>query len=851
MSAHPISAELEAGRLAALAELSILDSPPERDLDGLTRLAAMALNTQSAAISLVDDDRQWFKARHAIPFAETPREIAFCDHTVRRRETLVVPDARIDPCFKENPLVTGEPGIRFYAGAPLFSTSGHCIGSLCVLDGRPREKVEERELAVLEDCARLASQFIESRRQRKMGEIAAKVVLATSDAILAADRSGTIVYWNPAAKKMFGYTEEQALGQNVKLIIPKEFHGGHQGKYDSAVDGGPTRLVGSSVELQARRSNGQSFPVELSLARWGTDGEDGGFAAIVRDITTRKTLERDRTQARAFLDTIVTNLPAMLFVKDAETRRYLLVNRKMEELTGRSADGMIGRTDGELFPGPGQEYEQRDEIAARSNRPTLYESTFLKPDGSKVDVRTTRVPIDGPERPGQYILGMSEDTTQMRRAEAQNTQLAWYDALTGLQNRASFSKRLRELVLAGRPFAMLSIDLDRFKAVNDQFGHLAGDAVLQEIGDRLIEANQEDANLSRIGGDEFIALLTGDDLRERANRFALRAIESVSRPIRTERVTAHVGASIGAVRYPDDGRTVDQLRENADLALYRAKHQGRNTICFFDGAMDTAIRNRKKMESNLRAAIEGRRIRLKYQPVISATTGEMTSVEALARWDDGVRGDIAPDEFIAVAEDCGLIDLLGKQLLEQACTDAAAWRADLRVAVNLSPLQFQSGELVATVRGILEKTRLPANRLLLEVTERLVIQNAEQTFAQLEELRALGIQILMDDFGVGHSSLSYFQRFPFDKVKIDKSFVTEVEYSPAAKAIVQAVVGLGRDLAMGIVAEGIETESQKALLIEMGCTHLQGYLFSKPLDPDAIPAFDCAHGTGLARYVNA
>ena len=445
--------------------------------------------------------------------------------------------------------------------------------------------------------------------------------------------------------------------------------------------------------------------------------------------------------------------------------------------------------------------------------------------------------VDGPDRPGQYILGISEDMTKIRLSEAENHRLARYDTLTGLLNRAKLVEALHEMVGDKEPFAMLSIDLDRFKTVNDQFGHLAGDEVLKEVGRRLASETRETSVVARMGGDEFIALLTGSRLRERAARVAARLVERMAAPIKTPRCTAHIGATVGIVVFPDDGTTAEELREHADLALYRAKNKQPGTVCFFDAEMDAAIRDRRKLEVDLRAAIDAGDIKLKYQPVVSAATGRVTSVEALARWKHYFRGFVRPDEFISLAEDCGLINLLGAQLLTQACADAQKWPSDIRVAVNLSPLQFQSGDLTDTVRASLQETGLEPNRLQLEVTERMVIQDAKWTFVQLEELRSLGIQILIDDFGVGYSSLSYFQRFSFDKVKIDKSFVAEVETSRSSRAIVRAVVGLARELQMGIVAEGIELERQANTLKELGCTHLQGYLFSKPLDAGAIAEF--------------
>jgi diguanylate cyclase (GGDEF)-like protein len=421
------------------------------------------------------------------------------------------------------------------------------------------------------------------------------------------------------------------------------------------------------------------------------------------------------------------------------------------------------------------------------------------------------------------------DQRERLRTEAKIRLLAFNDSLTGLLNCGSYVDRLDRLNDEGTPLALLSIDLDRFKAVNDQFGHLVGDEVLNQAAARLRSIVQPDDFVARVGGDEFAIILTGQTAATRAHSIAQQVTERLGEPFPTERGVAYCGATVGIVLTPTDATTTSELRQCADLALYRAKELGRGSVCCFDPQMDEASRDRRMLEGDLRAAVANGDIKLVYQPVVSAKTGHTTSVEALARWSHPQRGPIPPNIFIPLAEECGLIVTLGEALMRLACSDAMGWPASLRVAVNLSPLQFQAGDLSVTVQKVLEDTGLAANRLQLEVTEGLVIRDVDRTFTELERLRALGIQILIDDFGVGYSSLSYFQRFPFDKVKIDKSFVDQITTSRAARAIVQAVVGLGEELGMGIVGEGVETEEQMHALVAAGCTHLQGYLFSKPL----------------------
>lgn len=834
------TAQTEVDRLQALASFALLDTPAEQRFDEITRLASTLLGTKSAAISLIDDRRQWFKSRVGIPFSETPRDQAFCTYPVASHEFLEVTDASKDPRFENNPLVTSAGGIRFYAGAPLIVSSGHCLGTLCVFDPEARPPLSADQRQALTDLAQLAVERIEGTRARTLGEITAKMVDATTDAILCVDADGRISYWNRAATAMFGYTAEDALGQGIDLICPEDRTSGRcRSLFRSLAHG--SAQPGKIFELDAQRASLERFPIELSLARWdaGEDKRQRGYAAIIRDVTDRKRQERENAQTRLFLDTIIANLPAMLFVKDSGTRRYELLNRTGEEFIGLPACQVIGRTDRELFPEVGDAYHDRDSEVLAAGSIQSYESDFTREDGEIIRLRTKRIIVDGPDAPGQFILGMSEDVTDMRDAEARILRLAHYDSLTGLHNRSSFLERLDVLMRAGGSFAVLTIDLDRFKAINDQFGHLAGDEVLVEVANRLRRAANSDTLVTRVGGDEFVLVLAGEKTGERARRLAEAIVRDLGEPYQLERFVAHTGASIGVVIGPDDGADISTLRQAADLAMYRAKAGGGGAACFFSPEMDQGARDRRVLEADLRQAVEQNLIQVVYQPVVATATGQTTSFEALARWTHPERGPIAPDLFISIAEECGLVPMLGKQVLETACKEAASWPPFLRVAVNLSPIQFESGDLISVVGDVLARTGLAPSRLQLEVTEGLVIRDVDHVFSILEQLRKLGIQILMDDFGVGYSSLSYFERFPFDKVKIDRSFVSKMLDSPVSAAIIEAVVGLGNRLGMGIVAEGVETEAQMEALIRIGCTHLQGYLISRPR-----PAGDFEHILG-------
>lgn len=833
--ASSLSDAAEKARLTALWSMAILDTPAQREFDEVTRLAALALGGESAAVSLVDDRRAWFKSRVCMKATEAPREHAFCTLALESTDPVVILDTHADPRCVGNPLTLGPDGYRFYAGAPIITRQGHCLGTLCVLDPRPRTEVPLNQITALADLARIVVGLIEARRYRQIGEIATQIVDVTSDAILCVDGDGKITFWNKAAEGMFGHTSAQAIGRTLDIILPAVHADAHHRGFARASAGGRTTLIGKAVELTAIRSDGSEFPIELSLARWGSAESGYNFAGIIRDASARKMLEREREQARAFLDTVVDHLPAMLFVKDAETRQYLLVNRAGEDLTGWSRDHMIGKTDPELFA-QGAVYERRDNAAVAGEGVYVSESEFEQPGGTAVTLRTKRLVVDGPSRAREYIVGMSEDVTETRKAQAEVQRLAHYDSLSGLRNRASFVDELDRLIAAETPFALVSIDLDRFKAVNDQFGHLAGDAVLAQIGDRLRAVATPTTTLARVGGDEFAVIVAGPAPAEQARQLAATIAITLAAPIVTRWATVQLGSSVGIALFPDDAATTEELRQHADLALYRAKQQGRGIVCFFSAEMDRATQDRRELERDLGVALDQHAITLAYQPVFSAETGQITSAEALARWHHPVRGPIPPDLFIPIAEESGLIGALGTRILCLACAEAMTWPSHIKVAVNISPMQIHAGDLCEVVRQVLDSTGLDPQRLQLEVTEGLFLRDVDHTFRALAQLRALGIQILMDDFGVGYSSLSYFERFRFDKVKIDQSFVRQMLASQASSAIIQAVVGLGEKLGMGVVAEGVETGEQMSALVDAGCTHLQGYLLSKPLTSDGIQA---------------
>jgi diguanylate cyclase (GGDEF)-like protein len=433
----------------------------------------------------------------------------------------------------------------------------------------------------------------------------------------------------------------------------------------------------------------------------------------------------------------------------------------------------------------------------------------------------------------------AEASAKLERRVAERTAeiqfLATHDTLTGLANRTQLIGRLEDALSRGSgPLAVLAMDLDHFKIVNDTLGHPAGDKLLKEVGTRLRAAISENDVVARFGGDEFVVASPGSGPRE-AEQLARACIEAIQQPFMIDARPVHIGLSVGISLAPTDGDTAEQLHRNADIALYRAKDDGRGTSRFFEPAMDALLRERHKLEADLRRAIENEEFVLHYQPLVSAEDHVLTGFEALVRWQHPERGLLPPAAFIPLAEDTGLINPLGEWVLRRACADAAGWPGALKVAVNLSPAQFRQQVLAHSVVGALDASGLLPHRLELEITESALLLNNERTLATLHQIKALGVRIAMDDFGTGFSSLSYLRAFPFDRIKIDRSFVSDMAEDAESLAIVSAVVALGHSLGMKTTAEGIETDAQMSLVSEQGCTDLQGFLFGEAVCASDVP----------------
>jgi diguanylate cyclase (GGDEF)-like protein len=442
------------------------------------------------------------------------------------------------------------------------------------------------------------------------------------------------------------------------------------------------------------------------------------------------------------------------------------------------------------------------------------------------------IAVEQQPMPGGGWISTHEDITEYRRIEARAAHLARHDVLTDLPNRVALHERLEDAVAPGRrdeSVAVLCLDLDRFKEINDSLGHATGDALLRTVSDRLRGCIGDLDTVARHGGDEFSIVQIAQEQPIAATSLAGNVLDAMALPFDLNGEQVTVGVSIGIAVSPVDGHTADELLKNADLALHRAKAEGRGAYRFFEAGMDADMQERCKLQLDLRKALSQGEMQLYYQPVVNLERNEICGLEALLRWAHPERGMISPGTFIPVAEETGLIVPIGEWALRQACADAAQWPEHIKVAVNLSPAQFKSRNLVQMVFAALATSGLAASRLELEITESVLLHDNAATVATLHQLRSLGVRIAMDDFGTGYSSLSYLRSFPFDKIKIDRCFVKDLSDATAGSvAILRAVANLGLSLGMITTAEGVETKEQQEKVREEGCTEMQGYYFSPP-----------------------
>ncbi|MEN5033757.1 EAL domain-containing protein [Pseudomonas sp. TWI929] len=655
---------------------------------------------------------------------------------------------------------------------------------------------------------------------------------------------GIVANWNPGAQRAKGYHAEEIVGQHYSLFYTDaERAAGLPGlNLEQARNTGRFEEIGSRL-----RKDGSAFHAHVVIdAVYDDAGQLVGFAKVTRDISERHHQEQELLQAKElaeqysqemaklsqFLDSVIANIPASVIVQDLESQRILLANQQAERLFGGPQRSMIGQLPGDcLAPAAADYLEQQLARGARSAKGHAAETRVDTACGPRT-LRSRTLLSQNREGQADYVLFVAEDATEELAAHAQIHHMAHHDALTGLPNRTLFHERLRQALVRGsendKLTAALCLDLDNFKNINDSLGHAFGDKLLRALGKRLRRELREHDTLARLGGDEFAVVLTGLEGREAACNTAQRLINAICPPFQIEGHQFTVGVSIGIAIAPDDNDQAEQLLGYADMALYEAKRNGRNRYECFDVELDVAARQRRLVETDLRTALHLGQLQLHYQPVVDQQTSSVTGYEALLRWEHPTRGMVMPMDFIPIAEETGLIHELGTRALNLACQEAASWDSEQTVSVNLSAVQFKNGNLVHIVALALADSGLPARRLELEITESVLLGNSEENVRTLRALKDLGVSISLDDFGTGYSSLGYLRSFPFDRIKIDKSFVHDMCDSREAMSIIRAITDLSNSLMIKTTAEGVESEEQMRRLAAEGCSHFQGYLYGRP-----------------------
>lgn len=568
---------------------------------------------------------------------------------------------------------------------------------------------------------------------------------------------------------------------------------------------------------------------------------DGGSVAVHQDITAHLHAERELGQAKQFLNSIIENVPVAVVVKDAVTRRFILVNRAFETMLQMTRDDVVGKTVFDIYRTKDAERIDATDSEALAGVIGAYPRDYEieMPRGHSRILATSRIVVRDAQGTPKHLIVVIDDVTERKRSEQRIAFMAHHDVLTGLANRLAIMEKIEEAVARNRrrggSFAVLLLDLDRFKHVNDTLGHAVGDALLRETAARLKASLRETDMLARLGGDEFAIVQDHENnQREAASALADRITNVISKPFDIEGNEVNIATSIGIALAPEHAANSDGLMKMADLALYRAKSAGRNGYRFFDPEMSLAASARHELESELRRAIQLDELELYYQPIVETRTGAICGAEALIRWQHPTKGIILPDQFIPLAEETGMITQIGEWLLQTACADAASWPKDVKVAVNLSAVQFRKNNLVDVVIYALAQSGLPPERLELEITETALIESATECLPVLHQFKNLGIAVALDDFGTGYSSLSQLMMFPFNKIKVDKSFIQNLTKRTECAAIIAATLTLARSLDIATTAEGVETVEQYRLLRLAGVTSLQGYLFQPPCPSSQI-----------------
>ena len=873
-------------RLQELKRYRILYTEPEAAFERIVGLAQRFFDVPAVLINFITGDRSWSKASCGAETFDPDLKPSFCLYVVEEGRALIVPDTHEDPRFCTADCVISKPFIRFYAGVPLRSPRGHDLGTLCLIDSVPRTDFDDEAQKTLSDLAALVVDELELRRlvyeSQTHSERILSVFESITDAFYTLDAEWRFTYLNREAERLLGLCNAELLGRALWEVFPD--------------------LQGSDVQLSYLQAVRTGETVHFEVFYPPFEGwlevriypSEEGVSVYFQDISERKEAARRAALQTEFRRSLLAFTQVSLQRGLSECFYQKLLENAVETIPGAQAGSLLlKKEDGHHFvaavgfdlaalqrctfsaedflfdlssPEPQLVYAWQVEELGEERAQVMEEHGF----SSNIAVSLcVPIMIEGESVLSLYLdnfdnknafdkdavemtrLLAQQAATLMQRLELEATlkeqrgaleRLAHYDTITGLPNRHLLDDRLEQAAAQARrharPLSVMFLDLDNFKQVNDTYGHNFGDLLLSAVATRLGRVVREGDTVARWGGDEFALVLP--DLGDTREIVALaeRLLESLREPFLLEGRWIRTNASIGVDVCWGGLATAADLIKNADIALYRAK-ENRGSFQFFTDRMREKLRAQVELGEDLRTALEQNALTLHYQPRIDLTTGEIASLEALARWSHPSKGWIAPGIFVPLAEESGLIRQLGAQILDKACAQAKTWQDAghaRRIAVNLSVEQLRHPAIVEEVQKALSRHELTPDLLELEITESTAMTNVEESIEKLQQLRDMGVHLAIDDFGTAYSSLAYLNRLPVHSLKIDRSFVQNMGVTNRSERdshkIVQAILALGKSLGLCVVAEGVETEAQHLALVAFGCDEAQGYLFAKPLPVD-------------------
>ncbi len=844
----------DAERTAAISELGILNSGTSPEFDAVTRIAADILDCPIALISIVAKDEQWFKSNVGLGVAGTPREVAFCTHTIMDDVPLIVPDARSDDRFKNNPLVLGEPNIVFYAGVPICLGRNHNLGTLCVIDSKPRE-LNVTQVGLLRNLAKIVEAQIKALQIQR--ELKSKTdALERSTSFLEQIKKLTGVggweleldplslTWTDETKRIHEVSEDYLpqLETAIDFYAPEA-----RSIIQAAVESAMNEGIPWDLELPLDTAKGNRICVRAAGAPIYKHGTMTSLIGAFQDISEQKRVEeRIRSSEKiaqektASLLAILDNMDEGVSVFDANGR-LVIWNARYLEIFGKPTNEV--RT-GVAFRSLLEMEQSRDEfhgdidrhiedLTHKLQRGETAAYQFQSANGKSIS--SMHAPL-----PGGGWVGTHNDITEQVMAAEVHKYASFHDALTGLPNRLAFNSKLEEIeekATDDESIALLLVDLDRFKEVNDTNGHQAGDVLLTETATRLQGCMRKDDMVARLGGDEFAcvivcktadAIQVAEDIASMVNTELRRPFEILGKPI-------SIGGSVGISVASTQEFSIDSLTRNADEALYKVKECCRGGYHVHDTGLMFENKAKREKASIVRSAVRCSALGLDFQPIFALNNGSCVGVEALLRWRGTDAQALSPEEIIRISEEQGTISEIGKWVISESIKSLRFLDKDQRIAVNVSPRQLGSGSTFDQVVWALNEFGVDPSRLELEITENVPLNGENEAVVELFKLKSLGVKIALDDFGTGFASLSYLQNFPFDSIKIDRSFVSAPSDDALSLAIVRSVTSLANDLAVETTAEGIETHEQLARVQSMGCTYGQGFYIARPSTIDSSP----------------